>query len=578
MATEAPAKAKERILTDEEAAERAARKEAAREARRKKKKRKKMIKTALLIVLAVILVIAAAIAGFMLYLQKCGGQYDNITECVQSQPMDAASRYSFASDGANHTVSMKLDKNDIWWLLYQTGAISELEKLDAALAASNTRLSGMGISTETEGALTADLELSAMGNLKVPLKAVCDISADDSDITLSIKDLKLGNGWSLPLRWICSRFDADPSALAVKVSKSIHPYLENLKDITVTGGNVVVTYGAGPAMFAEANTAENSAAVNEYAKYGIDTAALQSVVHASGSLTTHFDEAFTAFEADPNAYVDFRTSALALATEEAAGSYMSGPYAPYVQRFLPNLTAENINALRQQFVELSSNRAQLLSVLATNLNTAYTKGTILEPSAVADSDDKKKDDDKKTEEAAAEATPSAHFVNTAVEGNPALTMEQLAAGNWASYSEWIAETDMRVVYLTSFPNVSVETTAETDSKKKDKDEAAATVTTPAKPIGLLVRMKDGNFRLFYHTAELAPGSTTQVAYTQTYIDLDKATGEDYMALSFIPSVTYVAPADNAGQAVDIPVADDAAQAPAEGAAPAEGEAPAETAA
>lgn len=562
MATETPVREKERILTEEEAAERAARKEAAREARRKKKRRKKIIKTTVLVVLAVILVIAAALAGFMLYLQKCGGQYDNITECVQSQPMDAATRYSFASDGANHSVSMKLDKNDIWWLLYQTGAIAELEKLDTTLAAANARLSGMGISTETEDALTADLEFSVLGNLKIPLKAVCDINADDSDITLSVKDIKLGNGWSLPLRWICARFDADPSALAVKVSKSIHPYLEGLEDISVTGGNVVVTYKAGPAMYSEAGTVENLTAVNEYAKYGVETAALKSVQSHNLSLTTAFDEAFDAFAADPNAYVDFRTSALALASQDAANEYMSGAFAPYAQRFLPNLTIENINALRQQFVDLSSSRTQLLSVLATNLNTAYTKGTIVEPSAVAtDDDDKKKDDDKKEE--AAEAAPSANFVNTAVEGNPALTMEQMAAGNWASYSEWIAETDMRVVYLSSFPNVSVETTVETDSKKKD--ETPATVTTPEKPIGLLVRMKDGSFRLFYHTAELAPGSTTQVAYTQAYIDLDSAAGEDYMGLSFIPSVTYVAPA--AGQTADIPAAETTAepevQAPAE---------------
>ena len=564
MATETPVKEKERILTDAEAAERAARKEAAREARRKKKRRKKIIKTTVLVVLAVILVIAAALAGFMLYLQKCGGQYDNITECVQSQPMDAATRYSFASDGANHSVSMKLDKNDIWWLLYQTGAIAELEKLDTTLAAANARLSGMGISTETEDALTADLEFSVLGNLKIPLKAVCDINADDSDITLSVKDIKLGNGWSLPLRWICARFDADPSALAVKVSKSIHPYLEGLEDISVTGGNVVVTYKAGPAMYSEAGTVENLTAVNEYAKYGVETAALESVLAHNLSLTTAFDAAFDAFAADPNAYVDFRTSALALASQDAANEYMSGAFAPYAQRFLPNLTIENINALRQQFVDLSSSRTQLLSVLATNLNTAYTKGTIVEPSAVAtDDDDKKKDDDKKEE--AAEAAPSANFVNTAVEGNPALTMEQMAAGNWASYSEWIAETDMRVVYLSSFPNVSVETTVESDGKKKDKEETPATVTTPEKPIGLLVRMKDGSFRLFYHTAELAPGSTTQVAYTQAYIDLDSATGEDYMGLSFIPSVTYVAPAP--GQTADIPAAETTAepevQAPAE---------------
>ena len=115
METDTPVRETERILTDEEAAERAARKEAAREARRKKKQRKKRIKTALLIVLAVILVIVAAFAGFLLYLQKCGAEYDNITECVQSQPMDFTQRYAFSS--ADKTMSVRLDKNDLWWLL-----------------------------------------------------------------------------------------------------------------------------------------------------------------------------------------------------------------------------------------------------------------------------------------------------------------------------------------------------------------------------------------------------------------------------------------------------------------------------
>ncbi len=154
METDTPVRETERILTDEEAAERAARKEAAREARRKKKQRKKRIKTALLIVLAVILVIVAAFAGFLLYLQKCGAEYDNITECVQSQPMDFTQRYAFSS--ADKTMSVRLDKNDLWWLLYQTGAIEKLEKMDTALAGKNIRLSGIGISTDNN-ALTANV-------------------------------------------------------------------------------------------------------------------------------------------------------------------------------------------------------------------------------------------------------------------------------------------------------------------------------------------------------------------------------------------------------------------------------------
>ncbi|MDD7494064.1 MAG: hypothetical protein SPL16_01345, partial [Eubacteriales bacterium] len=64
-----------------------------------------------------------------------------------------------------------------------------------------------------------------------------------------------------------------------------------------------------------------------------------------------------------------------------------------------------------------------------------------------------------------------------------------------------------------------------------------------KPIGLLVRLKDGSFRLFYHEAALKEGSKTDVQFTVAHIDLNSATGEEYMALSFIPSVAYAAPAE-----------------------------------
>ena len=132
-------------------------------------------------------------------------------------------------------------------------------------------------------------------------------------------------------------------------------------------------------------------------------------------------------------------------------------------------------------------------------------------------------------------------------------MESMSGNNWASYSEWITEGDFRVVYLNGFPNVSVqiEKAKEADTSKKDskdkkkaEEEAAAPemVASPEKPIGLLVRLKDGSFRLFYHEAALKEGSKTDVQFTIAHIDLDSAAGEEYMALSFIPSVTYTAPA------------------------------------
>ena len=130
-------------------------------------------------------------------------------------------------------------------------------------------------------------------------------------------------------------------------------------------------------------------------------------------------------------------------------------------------------------------------------------------------------------------------------------MESMSGNNWASYSEWITEGDFRVVYLNGFPNVSVQIekakeddASEKDKKKKTEEEASAseTVASPEKPIGLLVRLKDGSFRLFYHEAALKEGSKTDVQFTIAHIDLDSAAGEEHMALSFIPSVTYTAPA------------------------------------
>lgn len=555
METDTPVRETERILTDEEAAERAARKEAAREARRKKKQRKKRIKTALLIVLAVILVIVAAFAGFLLYLQKCGTEYDNITECVQSQPMDFTQRYAFSS--ADKTMSVKLDKNDLWWLLYQTGAIEKLEKMDTALADKNIRLSGMGISTDNN-ALTANVELTCFGSVRIPLSANCGVSVDDTDITISVNSIKLGNGWGLPMGFVCGRFDIEPSALNVKISRSIHPFLNDLTQLTVADGCVVITMNATDKLFAEALA--NADQVKELSKFGIESPAIAAVVEAaSGTGDTAFRTALDSF-ADANAYADFRTSALALGTVDAASAYMSNQdYAPYIQRFLPSLTLEGVTSLNSELYSLSANREQLLETLATNVNTAYIKGTIGEPkpaeeTAKDNKDSKDSKDKKKTEAAAAEtaATPAGSFVSY-TEGSPALTMESMSGNNWASYSEWITEGDFRVVYLNGFPNVSVqiEKAKEADTSKKDskdkkkaEEEAAAPemVASPEKPIGLLVRLKDGSFRLFYHEAALKEGSKTDVQFTIAHIDLDSAAGEEYMALSFIPSVTYTAPA------------------------------------
>ena len=547
METDTPVRETERILTDEEAAERAARKEAAREARRKKKQRKKRIKTALLIVLAVILVIVAAFAGFLLYLQKCGAEYDNITECVQSQPMDFTQRYAFSS--ADKTMSVKLDKNDLWWLLYQTGAIEKLEKMDTALAGKNIRLSGMGISTDNN-ALTANVELTCFGSVRIPLSANCGVSVDDTDITISVNSIKLGNGWGLPMNFVCNRFDVEPSALNVKISRSIHPFLNDLTQLTVADGCVVITMNATDKLFAEALA--NADQVRELSKFGIESPAIAAVVEAaSGTGDTAFRTALDSF-ADANAYADFRTSALALGTADAASAYMSNQdYAPYIQRFLPSLTLEGVTSLNSELYSLSANREQLLETLATNVNTAYIKGTIGEPKPAEDTSKDSKDK-KKTEAAATEtaATPAGSFVSY-TEGSPALTMESMSGNNWASYSEWITEGDFRVVYLNGFPNVSVQIekakeddASEKDKKKKTEEEASAseTVASPEKPIGLLVRLKDGSFRLFYHEAALKEGSKTDVQFTIAHIDLDSAAGEEYMALSFIPSVTYTAPA------------------------------------
>ena len=548
METDTPVRETERILTDEEAAERAARKEAAREARRKKKQRKKRIKTALLIVLAVILVIVAAFAGFLLYLQKCGTEYDNITECVQSQPMDFTQRYAFSS--ADKTMSVRLDKNDLWWLLYQTGAIEKLEKMDTALADKNIRLSGMGISADNN-ALTANVELTCFGSVRIPLSADCGVSVDDTDITVFVKSIKLGNGWGLPMNFVCNRFDVEPSALNVKISRSIHPFLNDLTQFTIADGCVVITMNATDKLFAEALA--NADQVKELSKFGIESPAIAAVVEAaSGTGDAAFRTVLDSF-ADANAYADFRTSALALGTVDAASAYMSNQdYAPYIQRFLPSLTLEGVTSLNSELYSLSANREQLLETLATNVNTAYIKGTIGEPKP-AEETAKDSKDKKKTEDTAAEAAaaPAGSFVSY-TEGSPALTMESMSGNNWASYSEWITEGDFRVVYLNGFPNVSVqiekakeEDASEKDKKKKTEEEASApeTVASPEKPIGLLVRLKDGSFRLFYHEAALKEGSKTDVQFTIAHIDLNSATGEEYMALSFIPSVAYAAPAE-----------------------------------
>lgn len=513
------------LLTDDEAAERAARKAEIREKRRKKKKRNKTIRNVLLIVLAVIVVLVGACVGIVMSMQKNNFAYDNITECSQATAAGSAGRFAFnAADG---TMTVKLDKNDIWWAVYESGEVSKLEALDAKLAAKNTRLTGMGIVLDGDkfGVMA---EITLFNKIRLPMQAPCTFELTDAGITVRVSEAQFANGWNVPLSALCKLYGATVEDLALSFSSSLHPILSDVRGIAVAEGKVVLTCGIDDSAYTAA--AANAADAKRMLALGVDNAAVAALANEE----TGYNEAIAALEQDPTGFAAFRTGVLALAGDAASTEYLAGASSAYSQRFLPEVTLETVTAARQEMTGLETARAQLLSDLATNLNTAYVAGNVGAPEADKDSKDK----DKET--AAATAT---QLVNKSVDGKPALTMEQMAGANWAQYSEWLAETDMRAVYLTNFPNTVASATdagEDGDSKKKsDDDDEKKSEETPATPIGLLVRMKDGSFRLYYCEAEKAAGAD-KATYTATYVLLSAEEGESYMALAHVPTIAYSA--------------------------------------
>lgn len=537
-----------RIMTDAEAAERAARKESLSEERRRKKRRMRIIRTVLLSLLAVVLIVGGAFTGILMYLQGQVGEYDDIVQCVQAPAMDYTQRYSFSA--MDNTVSIRLDKNDIWWLIYQSGAITILEELDAVLAANNMRLTGMGISTQGS-ALTVDAEVAVLGNITLPMTAYCTITPTESSITFSVSSVKLGNGWGAPIKWLCRRCGRDPSALALSFSKDIHPILNDLRDIRTADGYLVLTCGMDNFLYSEALA--NLPAVQELHSMGISNSAID-VVLEHGASTDALNTVFTGFQLLPNSYGDFRREALALATSAAFTEYLAGPAAPYIQRFMPPLTLESVGTAHQELYGEATGRTQLLEALATSLNTAYVKGTVAEPLPPQPEPGTEDEDENDAAAVTPIIEPATHFVNNAITGSPALTMEQIAGDTWPQYAQWTAENNLRAVYLASFPDTTVQLPtpqaqpAEDDEDEEEAPPQPAFITFPERALGLLVRMQDGSFRLYYHLAALNGSTANQITYTLTSMELDAPTGEGYMSDMYIPTVIYPS-ADTGGSAI-----------------------------
>lgn len=332
----------------------------------------------LLLLLALILFGALSLFGF---------PYDDQAALLEQAPMSAVERFAFHA--SEQTADVALDKSDILFILSEEFAISPAE-LQEKLGQEGIDLAAYGLTLEKYGIWMDDgvyvtLLFKWHNVVPVPLRIDLDVAVDDGELSLRATDAHITRFTSMSLEELGNKYGFDAQRLSYQIAiNDLNPWLSKVRNMTVSNGNFVLTYGIGKELFGEA-LADSSNAHN--ADYFIDdvpelSALIQSFVQQNGTNGDgdngdDFTALLSELEENPGKIEEVRLNCLALANSYQAEKAFEGEKRVYTARFLPNVTPEAVAARHDEIYSRVDERAALMRELVQKLNKLYQNGGIL---------------------------------------------------------------------------------------------------------------------------------------------------------------------------------------------------------
>ena len=314
--------------------------------------------------LVIVGIVLIALVGLpLLYLTCIGFAYDDTAALLAAEPMPLTERYAFHAEA--ESVSIAVDKSDLYWAAAQEGYLDADGEVGRALADYGLTLQKTGVEISQDGVYLA-AKLVYKGFLPVQAQARLSLSCSGRDVTARVEELRLG-------KWIAlspAQLPVDASLFTFTLDGGeLHSRLEALQSIACEEGRLVLTCGVSREIVSEA--LENFGQVEEYAHYlGAFEAVAVARAYRDGDAGKVTDF-LRLCEKDPAHFLNFKISELAIAEDHKANQYLTNSDARYLPRFFPGLTRDAVQALSTEYDDAYALHRGQLQRMARLLQTMY---------------------------------------------------------------------------------------------------------------------------------------------------------------------------------------------------------------
>ena len=303
------------------------------------------------IVFLVILLILAGGVGYVAYSVVKGPlELDDPQALLSAAPMEASDRIRISSDG---TARIKLDKADLWHLIFVHAGEDFLDSVNEQLAPNDLAVTGCGIHPEETG-LRLDLELRYR-ETRLAARIPCALELKEGKFSLHPTGVKLG-AISLPLEKLLSR---------VKLEYALQlPVIRNVTGIEYTRDAVLITGTAREDicdLVPQDEKLRRIAALDE--TYPLADALLDP--EGLGKVFAHLEQ-------DPGSTEAFYRQLFVLAGSDALEAYREAR-AGMTERFFPGI---GFSAVEEEYAVLTQSQTALnrsLELFLTKLVNDYNE-------------------------------------------------------------------------------------------------------------------------------------------------------------------------------------------------------------
>lgn len=383
-----------------------------------KAKKLKGWKIAVIVVAAVILVPLLAAGGLLIYLAGV----DVGAEPPEEETMTIEQRIGANAD--DETLTVRMNESDIFFILEESGLMAQLTATGdkSPLASVNGDIKEVGISFKN--GITVSANASVYG-LRAPVKADIALDASGDSVGVILENAYLGN-LKAPAS-ILQKLGVAVGSTVYSIEKK--GLMSAVKDISIENGTLNFTVDVSSGLLTDGFPQDNVERAGELLMYCGDIPAagvvIDSVAEDAENTGEPLRAALASIEEDPNKLIELSNSILALADEDTKLLFTDESTLPYIERFLPGVSAEAADALRESYGSMAAYRKGELEQLVRNIRNAYK--------------------DKKL------STDTHKFYNLDMDGLPLKLMQM--TDDWMPLKDFLNLAESRVIFAQNGPMV-----------------------------------------------------------------------------------------------------------------------------